>query len=698
MPNNVKHAIDQTLHSLRTTEDERSAILTNCLEGRSVKRKVSVAFVMTVILVLLAATALAVTAITGRLRFMKPDEGPQALGCTVMDDTLYMMTNHGLMIWNPEDQATMTLIDELHLRRQGVSVFSLPFAADSLLLLDQDHQSIWRYTDDTLEEVRKLEGAITRHSRGSYSQPVAVQEYMYVRVMYEAEKELWRVNLSTGQAEMLFNNVIELSNYRDGQLLALQRDYAGTDTVVTIDAASGAILDTIATIPIAQLEGLAYDAANDRIYAVNSGMLCRWNGTDWVPLQTAALPPMSNNFCILSGGYVASSYAGIEFINISANDTRPTLVVRGWRNIHSVEDDFVEDHPDIQFKRENRAWFNGAIITEALDAGDAVDIFYVRLDATVVKLMQNGRLASLSQHPILAEDIAQMPLSIQSAVSPSGTASALPASIHIPLWMIRDDADIQPPATLIELLAQNVAWTENPGSKAIFLANDYTAITWTRQDYARYALTQAWDEAAIDGQIPDFSTAAFTTFLEALKDAKLSAVSYPEENTLVTANSFFMLRGRTEDEPYLLRRVINPPAVTVAETDVFPSWLLVYVLNPNSKNMSAALEFLEYVAQNRKAGDQALLSPDTAKPSLYPYAMVPGFEPLQHSPDSWEVTADELALYQTEIAPKLWVSRYPYSKDHASMVDTVVAYLNDEITLSECTAQLNALAAGVSEE
>ena len=39
---------------------------------------------------------------------------------------------------------------------------------------------------------------------------------------------------------MLFTNVIELSAYRDGQLLALQRDYAGTDTVVTIDAASGA--------------------------------------------------------------------------------------------------------------------------------------------------------------------------------------------------------------------------------------------------------------------------------------------------------------------------------------------------------------------------------------------------------------------------------------------------------------------------
>ena len=31
--NNVKHAIDQNLRSLRTTEGERAAILTNCLEG-----------------------------------------------------------------------------------------------------------------------------------------------------------------------------------------------------------------------------------------------------------------------------------------------------------------------------------------------------------------------------------------------------------------------------------------------------------------------------------------------------------------------------------------------------------------------------------------------------------------------------------------------------------------------------------------
>ena len=59
MTNNLKRAIDTDLGGLRTTQRERAMIFSNVLEGKKVKKKLSVAFVLTMVLVLLAAGALA---------------------------------------------------------------------------------------------------------------------------------------------------------------------------------------------------------------------------------------------------------------------------------------------------------------------------------------------------------------------------------------------------------------------------------------------------------------------------------------------------------------------------------------------------------------------------------------------------------------------------------------------------------------
>ena len=704
MPNNLKHAINANLRTLRTTEDEQASILRNCLEGRRAKHRLSVAFVVTLILILLAATALAVTAITGHLRFMKPEEGPQALNCTIYSDTLYMMTNDGLMQWQPTDETPEKLMDAQELQAQGISIFSMPFHTDTLMLLDPKSMTVWRYDNGIFKETLNFSDAAAQFGDSWLSHPVAADGYLFIRAVadgaLETEAMLWRIDLSTGQAEALdVPNVIELTAYRDGLLLTMQRNLPDeADTLIAVDAYSGEAVQEITYVPPLTIEGIAYSTECEAILAIYDGTLSQWSGSRWIPRQTASIPPLSFYYGAIGGGYVAASYTGVQFISLDMEETEPALVIRGWRNPYSIEDDFIQANPGIQMKRENEARFNGMMIAEALEAGDDVDLFYVRLDAAVIQLIRDGKLAPLSQYVILASDIAQMLSQVQSAVAPSGTAYALPASLKIPLWMIRNDADNEPPSTLLKLLAQDVAWNEDAHDKAIYIANDSNAVHWTKRDYARYAVNQAYDEALTDGQIPDFSAKEFTEFLEALKNAKLSAISNNAENTLITPNSFYMLRGRTSDDPWLSRRLMSLPAVTATETDAIPAWLLVYVLNPNSKNMQTALDFLEYTALNRYAGDQAMLSPGTAEPSLYAYAQEPGFEGLQSLPDSWEVAADALAQYQTEIAPRLMVSFSPYSSKQDLMLETVMQYMNDEITLEQCTQQLNTLAAGETAE
>ena len=59
MTNNLKRAIDTDLGGLRTTQRERAMIFSNVLEGKKVKKKLSVAFVLVLTLLLMAVTALA---------------------------------------------------------------------------------------------------------------------------------------------------------------------------------------------------------------------------------------------------------------------------------------------------------------------------------------------------------------------------------------------------------------------------------------------------------------------------------------------------------------------------------------------------------------------------------------------------------------------------------------------------------------
>lgn len=66
MANNLKRAIDTDLGHLRTTERERAMILNNALGGKKVKRKVSVAFVLIMVLILLAVGALAAVLLSVR--------------------------------------------------------------------------------------------------------------------------------------------------------------------------------------------------------------------------------------------------------------------------------------------------------------------------------------------------------------------------------------------------------------------------------------------------------------------------------------------------------------------------------------------------------------------------------------------------------------------------------------------------------
>jgi len=290
MANNVKRAIDTDLCCLHTTERERAAIYQNVLEGNTVPKKLSVAFVITMILVLLAAAALAITALTGTLRFMKPEEGPQALSCAVMDDTLYIMTNRGLMAWQPTQEEPVRLQNDQRLRAQGISIDSLLFYSDELMILNPRTMTVCRYHDGAFEKNLQLNTTADTFNNCYLSDPVAVDGSLFIRAI-ESDKSdvdavLWRFDLVTGKAETIpIPSIVSLSAYRNDELLGVQFNIeAGIQTILSIDAQSGEVLERIVSAPVMEIRGVAYNVNDDAIYAIRSGTLSRWKNGQWTPL------------------------------------------------------------------------------------------------------------------------------------------------------------------------------------------------------------------------------------------------------------------------------------------------------------------------------------------------------------------------------------------------------------------------------
>lgn len=696
----IQQAIDRNLSAMHVLPRHVNQIMESISEGKKVKKKLSVVLVMTLIFILLAATALAVTVLAGRQRVLNAQGDPQPLSCAVQDETLYIMTNRGLMTWQEENTAPVTLMNDQALMAIDISIDSMLFQAEELSLLDPHTGVVWAYAQGAFTRVMQLDTAELPLQDVLLSDPVYRKGFLFIRTARTDELEedaaIYRISLTTGDVRRLpVIGVIALTAYRDGELLAIKRQLPDLDAVIVIDPQSGEEREQITSVQPLSLKGLAYDTERDALCGVYNGMLSVWENGQWSEKQPVTLPISSFFYSVLRDGFVTASFNGIQFVDFTADTSAPVLRICGLTDGLNMDDEYAAAHPEIQIQRETKTRFSGQEVKEAIAAGDTTDLFYVRIDADTVALMRTGQLVSLAESGTLAADAAQMLPQIRRAISWEGKLYALADELYLPVWMIRADATAAPPTTVLELLRQDAAWNATPQQPTAFLANDYNTKPWTKTDYARYALQQYIMEAEAAGNPPDFSAECFTAFLESLKNAVLSETEFPAQRNVITANASFLLQGLGDADIQSQWKWMKSPTVGENEPDRILASLYAYVVNPHGANREAAIAYLEYAAAHRSASMRALLSPATATPSLYAYAQDDDND--QTLPESWEVSAQALEEYRTNVAPLLDLMLSPLlatpSSDPASgfggMLKAIQAYLQGDTTLDACVTELN---------
>ena len=218
MKNNaIRQAIEHHVDGLRMPEEAMHAILQKAKEDCPVKRKTSLMLVAVIVLLLGAATALAVTALHG-LGFVGREMDGSVYSGTTDGQRLYYSDGFSLMVWQPENETPQVLISGKSWREAGLSTPGTHpvHTGETLLLMDNETKKIWRWTGENLAPVLNYAGtpldALAQNIRALFWQDGAL--YLVCGDTTSSTMYLVRADIADGSAQAQITQLEEADEKR----------------------------------------------------------------------------------------------------------------------------------------------------------------------------------------------------------------------------------------------------------------------------------------------------------------------------------------------------------------------------------------------------------------------------------------------------------------------------------------------------
>lgn len=700
MQKRITHAIDNGLSCLQVTERDLQTLLERTKEEKPVKKKLSVAFVLTLALVLLAVAALAVGAIRGVFHLGKAQGQPQS--CAIADDVLYYQVGNAVYTWTSDSQTARELLSWD--QEDAPAYASFLFYNDRPMLLDLKNAGLWACGDGTLKLVRKYSAPFAPFDMRTDSAVYADGAVIVLHIPPNGTEEdgiLYHIDLESGQTtELPARGVLEMTCYQQRELLVLQRETlpeGSIERLAVLDAHTGEEQAELCTMSLLATEGIAADA-DGRIYAMVAGNLCELRQGEWQPLYPCSLPVHTGFAGVLSTGYVTAGQEGVRFMPFEPCEQGRVLRICGLMSTNPELDyAFEQAHEGVTVSREVTAHLCARELAEALESREPCDLYHLCLDAYTLELLQNGALAPIDAPDLLA-DVQKITPKLRDAFVRGDTLVAVPSDATVYSWQAHETL-FRIPATFTDMLTAPPAWS--------------------REAYAHYLVNQFVRQAK--PETPDFAAPAFTRALEALKQADIPIDMEGADGLLRSGRSFSF--GDLFDGDGF--RDIMPIGVDDTLPPRMQGQILVYVISPNAPNPDLALAFLRTMQSRRDPQTNALLAPETARPVLHAYMeewiqalmeeqrtldaqqgvptdekmLAARIDELRNSPGNHAITQEKLDFYREMfeplvdwgLEPMLRGMSGPHDGTLSAMREVVMRYLADEISREACSRELNAL-------
>lgn len=524
--------------------------------------------------------------------------------------------------------------------------------------------------------------------------------------------ELLAFDLAGGAQRVMAQNFYSAPVFgREGEILYIKADeddWKAPATLCSVSMADGSATE-ICKLASRSVYGLAYDAENSRvIYCAEGAMYAvDFNGQN----NEIGSLPVSNAYglnctsAVLPGGYyLLSSSEGTVVRNLDPQykPSRSLTIRCSYLQVDKTYLDFTEKHPDVAVKAltGDGSISSDEVTQDMMNGSSEADIYELNVDSAAFNAMVNrGYTADLSGSQVLSQLVARMYPQLSEALMKDGKLIAFPKeyydsvmTFNVELAKKMGMGDDPVPKNWNELLDLVERWdseyAQNFPEKTLFdpgrsasmketlfgmLLNDYTVLL------NRPGQEQKYNTEALRALMERLDRIDYSAF-NSEKDFS-NGYSWSSDDVLIDNWGNFMPSvngGRDGSQSMLL-------SIGDGMEPCVPVTMSVYVINPYSKNMDLALEYLETCAANMNDGMSAAFLSDwtQAVPNPWYEQSLASYqkqeaqvqEMLENGKEEEKQLAESMKADLESWRENLEKSRYLYSEEDLAKYREQVKYL-----------------------
>lgn len=604
----IEQAIDQNLFGLQVTEGEMQQIIARAYAGDRPRRQLRLVLVTALIILLLAATALAVIQmsrvfVSDGASDMVPHGGRLIL----------YKWREGLFEVNPEtgEESALTLKDP-------AAWHAIP---DINLLQDEGQLFALSYQQQAITPFGIQNGRVTLGSpiplaglKDQYPSSAALSEGI-LGILQEGRLQLYPLDGSPSRSLDL-PGVRQIIPYGAGRYAGLMEERVqGTpeSRLVVIDRDSGDIQVLASLDPGLRVSRLAHIPGSPLVFEANNALFaCDERGQ----VRQAASLVRGDVYAMhmLDERRVAvASDSLILLRHIGPGDAQNKLTVLDPLGRGEDYKDFILKHPDIElsfplFAGEDT---KDRFLKDLQAQSPEVDIYLLRDQNLMAMIKEKGYALNLAEDQALAAFGQELYPPFQAFFSQDAGLYGIPKKAFLPCLAYNQEAfatlGLKVPATWTAFFELLHDWLTNLKDRH----PEYTLMPFQYDNTLEVLLTKYLDEQAAKGRALRVNTPAMK---ELLKRYKAARAADPGEKSRSGQTHLFHL----VDLPYkgtgftALPLSFEPDSRPVLS---FPQDSFSYfVVNPYSKNREAALQFLRSYVASMPPNIRLLLTPSVDSP------------------------------------------------------------------------------------
>lgn len=560
---------------------------------------------------------------------------------------------------------------------------------------------------------------------------------------------LYRVAMTSGEATKIVDEPIsELTAYKDGLLLARRHTWEDVDEngdslppqIVSIDPATGA-LERVALMVNWNTAALTYDAETDAAYFSDSTHVYKAAG-DTPEIVGYLLPSNMGregaSAVVYQGRYHVEDYREVSSAPIDPS-LQPTHILR-VEQLWEIEDivrEYARLHPDVAIEYVDEYWSDLEEFSRLMQADNAPVIIGLGMSSDFPILRDKKYLVDLSSSQLLMDTVSAMYPHLTREVLVDDQLFALPVYIeasclgYYPGALEKAGIPVEAlPTTYGELLDFIVTWHDD-----YFPDNDGMEIVEYADDLRRslfHWIYDAQQRACQNGETLTYDTPTIRSLLNRLDEIQpiidVVAPKMDMENyEYITDNAII-----NEYECYPLPRAFKLssgsalPLILSLDDQTDPTihtYMTVMAINPYTTETEAALDLLEYVAENLPQVFRTTMMPECNDPiEIVDYDRELEYwrneaaaieRRLEEDPDDidlkdelaryqsaitrleeegrWAMTTEEILWYRENVAPYLTLRTRSFTSSNAGeqMQTAVNRYCDGQMTADEFIQEID---------